>query len=29
MEDGKILDFRAINELNNQSYEIIKSKLEE
>ncbi len=28
MEDGKVLDFRAINELNNQSYGIIKSKLD-
>ncbi|WP_435308558.1 phage antirepressor N-terminal domain-containing protein [Sebaldella termitidis] len=28
MEDGKVLDFRAINEMNNQSYEIIKSKLD-
>ncbi len=28
MEDGKVLDFRAINELNNQSYGIIKSELD-
>ena len=28
-QDGKELDFRAINELNNQSYEIIKSELNE
>ena len=28
MEDGKVLDFRAINELNNQSYGIIRSKLD-
>lgn len=28
VEDGKVLDFRAINELNSQSYEIIKSKLD-
>ena len=28
MEDGKVLNFRAINELNNQSYGIIKSELD-
>lgn len=28
MEDGKVLDFRAINDLNSQDYEIIKSKLD-
>ena len=28
MEDGKVLDFRAINDMNNQSYGIIKSKLD-
>ena len=28
MEDGKVLDFRAINEMNNQSYGVIRSKLD-